>query len=174
MGPFSNRCERETFMAEESFTAEGGCGCKKIRYRIKSKPLFVHCCHCRYCQRETGTAFALNAMIEFDRVELLKGEPITVLTPSESGKGQKIVRCPDCHVAVWSHYPGGGDAVAFIRVGSLDNPDLLPPDVHIYTSSKQPWVTLGDGAPVFEEFYDLPKTWPAESLARIQAMKAKS
>jgi hypothetical protein len=136
-------------------------------------PLFVHCCHCRWCQRETGSAFVMNALIETDRVELLSGAPELVLTPSNSGKGQKIARCPRCQVAVWSHYPGGGPFLRFVRVGTLDDPDALPPDVHIYTTSKQPWVVLPEGAHVVPEFYDRATAWPAESLERAKALRPK-
>ena len=152
---------------------EGGCDCRTVRYRMTSGPLFVHCCHCRWCQRETGAAFALNAMIEADRVELLAGEPELVLTPSESGKGQKIWRCPRCRIAVWSNYPGAGDAVRFVRVGTLDNPDAMPPDIHIFTMSKQPWVNVEGGAPAFAEFYDIATLWPPASLARRAAYRAR-
>lgn len=152
-------------------TRDGGCTCRQVRFRMTSKPLFVHCCHCRWCQRETGTAFALNAMIEADRVELLSGEPEMVLTPSASGKGQKIWRCPACRVALWSNYGGAGDGVRFVRVGTLDEPDALPPDIHIFTSSKQPWVVLPEGATAVPEFYDMGKMWPAESQERRKAMR---
>ncbi|MGF1608657.1 MAG: GFA family protein, partial [Kiloniellales bacterium] len=135
---------------EADFSAEGGCTCRAVRYRMISRPLFVHCCHCRWCQRETGTAFALNAMIEADRVVLLQGELEVVNTPSNSGKGQKIVRCRTCRIAVWSHYAGAGDAIKFVRVGTLDEPDLLPPDIHIFTASKLPWVILPPGVPAVE------------------------
>src|SRR5512141_1581924 len=110
-------------MSSESSFFDGGCTCHFVRYRMTTKPLFVHCCHCRWCQRETGASFALNALIEADRVRLLQGEVEVVDTPSESGKGQKIVRCPKCHIAVWSNYGGGGDVVRFVRVGTLDDPD---------------------------------------------------
>lgn len=156
-----------------SFPAEGGCDCRAIRYRMTTPPLFVHCCHCRWCQRETGAAFALNAMIESDRVVLLKGAPETVNTPSNSGKGQKIVRCPVCRLALWSHYAGAGENVKFMRVGTLDNPDLLPPDIHIFTSTKQPWIKLGDGAPVAPEYYDLNDYWPKESLERRRILRGE-
>jgi hypothetical protein len=116
-------------------TFEGGCTCRAVRYQMIISPMFVHCCHCRWCQRETGASFALNAIIEADRVILVSGAPETVNTPSNSGKGQKIVRCPTCRVAVWSHYAGFGDAVSFVRVGTLDEPDRLPPDIHIFTYS---------------------------------------
>ncbi len=152
------------------FTAEGGCACGGVRYRITSRPMFVHCCHCRGCQRETGAAFALNALIETECVEIIKGAPGAVMTPSESGNGQTIIRCPVCHVAVWSHYSGAKDKIAFIRVGTLDEPDLLPPDIHIYTVSKQPWIMLPDGVPAYAEFYRWSQEWSAEALARRAAV----
>src|SRR5258708_37915948 len=115
---------------------EGGWDCKGVRYRMETKPLFVHCCHCRWCQRETGASFALNAMIESDRVTVLAAKPELVDTPSQSGKGQKIARCPKCRIAVSSHYAGAGSALSFERVGQLHNPDALPPDIHNFTASK--------------------------------------
>jgi len=158
-------------MAEEDgMTLEGGCTCGAVRYRMTSKPMFVHCCHCRWCQRETGAAFALNAMIEADRVIVTRGAPETVDTPSNSGKGQKFVRCPSCRIALWSHYAGAGDAVSFVRVGTLDEPDRLPPDIHIFTSSKQPWVVLSPDVPAFDIFYDRNEMWPEESLERRRAV----
>lgn len=150
---------------------EGGCTCRGVRYRLSSEPLFVHCCHCRWCQRETGSAFAINALIEAERVRLLQGRPDIVPTPSESGSGQRIARCPDCRVAVWSHYAGLGDACCFLRAGTLDDPDRLSPDIHIYTMSKQPWVVLPSGVPVMHEYYDRREYWPEVSLARLQRLK---
>ena len=155
---------------EENYSMEGGCTCGAVRYRMTSKPMFVNCCHCRWCQRETGASFALNAIIEADRVALLKGSPEAVDTPSESGKGQKIVRCPDCRIALWSNYAGAGDVLNFIRVGTLDEPDRLSPDAHIYTASKQPWVLLPPGIPAFERYYNRKELWPKESLARLRAL----
>lgn len=155
-----------------AFPLEGGCDCRTIRYRLETAPLFVHCCHCRWCQRESGSAFALNAMIEADRVTLLGAAPELVDTPSASGKGQAIARCPRCRVAVWSHYAGLGTAASFVRVGTLDDPDALPPDVHIFTASKQPWVMLPAGTPAFPAFYDRARLWPAASLARREALLA--
>jgi hypothetical protein len=147
---------------------EGGCTCRHVRYRMTTRPLFVHCCHCRWCQRETGSAFVLNAMIEAERVELLSGDVDVVDTPSESGRGQKIARCPKCRIAVWSNYAGAGDLIRFVRVGTLDEPDRLPPDVHIFTMSKQPWVVLPQGTPAYHEYYKASDIWPADSLARRQ------
>ena len=154
----------------DPFSFDGGCTCRAVRYRLQSEPLIVHCCHCRWCQRETGASFALNALIEADRVTVIEGEPEVVDTPSASGKGQRIARCPHCHVGLWSHYAGGGTAVAFVRVGTLDDPDRLPPDIHIFTSTKQPWVTLSGDVPVVPEYYRSAERWPAQSLARRAAL----
>lgn len=157
----------------DPFPLDGGCTCGAVRYRMTTRPLFVHCCHCRWCQRETGASFALNAMIEADRVELLQGADALELvpTPSLSGKGQKIARCTRCHIALWSHYAGAGEAVSFVRVGTLDEPDHLPPDIHIFTMSRQPWVVLPSGTPAVREYYRRSDHWPAESIERLKAMK---
>jgi hypothetical protein len=156
----------------DEFPIEGGCTCRNVRYRMQTPPLFVHCCHCRWCQRETGAAFALNAMIEADRVVVMQGEPQIVATPSNSGRGQKITRCPTCWIALWSNYAGAGDAIRFVRVGTLDDPDRLPPDIHIFTSTKQPWVALPPGTPAVAEYYDRDRYWPAESLERRRVLLA--
>lgn len=157
-------------MRENKFPLDGGCDCGHIRYRMLTPPLFVNCCHCRWCQRETGASFALNAMIESDRVLVTAGEPVLIDTPSASGAGQMIARCPKCLIAVWSHYAGAGPVVKFLRVGTLDEPDCLPPDVHIFTSTKQPWVVLPADVPAAAEYYDREQLWPAESLARRKAI----
>ena len=159
--------------ATNIYPLNGGCDCRAIRYRMEIKPLFVHCCHCRWCQRETGASFALNALIEAERVTPISGEPEIVDTLSASGKGQKIARCPKCRIAVWSNYSGAGPAFRFVRVGTLDEPDHLPPDIHIFTSSKQPWVVLPPDVPAVPEYYDRKKYWPPESLARRKALLAK-
>jgi hypothetical protein len=150
--------------------AEGGCTCRAVRYRLARSPLIVHCCHCRWCQRETGSAFALNALIESTELAVLEGQPEVVPTPSASGKGQRIARCPLCRVALWSRYAGGGDAFSFVRVGTLDEPDRFPPDVHIYTESKQPWVLIPPGARAFPQYYRSAAVWSAASLARRKAL----
>ena len=152
---------------------EGGCSCGHVRYRIEAPPIIVHCCHCSWCQRETGSAFVVNALVEADRVSLLQGEVALVHTPSASGRGQRIARCPHCHVALWSHYPGGGDAIRFIRAGTLDAPGSITPDLHIYTSTRLPWVRLPEGARAFAEFYDPREEWPAAAAVRYRAAKQR-
>lgn len=154
------------------FPLEGACTCGRIRYRLDAPPLFVHCCHCTWCQRETGSAFAVNALIESSRVTRLTGEPQPILTPSASGRGQIISRCPCCHVALWSTYPNAGPSILFLRVGTLRQPHLLPPDIHIYTTTRLPWVAIPASARAVPEYYDPDEIWPAESIARFRAARA--
>ena len=149
---------------------EGGCACGAVRYRLATDPLFTHCCHCLNCQRQTGSAFVINLLIEADRVELLAGDPVPVDVPRDDGSAQRIFRCPTCQVAVFSEY--GRPEVRFVRGGTLDEPSSVVPDVHIFTVSKLPWITLPDSAPAFEVYYDSKALWPAASLERLAAVFA--
>ena len=153
---------------------EGVCTCRHVRYRLEGRPMIVHACHCRWCQRETGTVHALNALYEADRVVHTAAEPELIDTPSASGKGQRIARCPICKVAVWSNYAGLGALARFVRAGTLDDPGLLPPDVHIYVASKQPWVVLPEGVPAFAEYYDAQMVWSPESLERRRVLRERA
>jgi hypothetical protein len=151
---------------------EGRCTCGAVRYRLNARPIVVHCCHCTWCQRETGSAFAVNAFIEATQVELLQGRPEQTTLPSMSGKGQVLWRCADCGVTLWSNYAGAGPKFNFVRVGTLDEPAWAPPDIHIYKSTKQPWVILPEGVPAVPEFYKPADIWPAEGLERFKAARA--
>ena len=153
-----------------SVLREGGCACGAVRYRLLAEPLFVHCCHCLNCQRQTGSAFVVNLLIEADQVEVLGGDPQPVAVPREGGKKQKIWRCPTCQVAVFSQYTRA--RIRFVRAGTLDDPARYEPDVHIFTRSKLPWVTLPESTPAFEVYYDSKSLWPAASLARLEAVRA--
>jgi hypothetical protein len=153
---------------------EGGCTCGNVRYRLAGKPMIVHACHCSWCQRETGTAHALNALYEADRVEHLKAEPEFIQTPTASGRGQRVARCPNCKVAIWSNYPQAGPAVRFVRVGTMDSPGEYPPDIHIFTSSKLPWVTFPDRARVVAEFYNLDEVWSDDAKERLRIMRDRA
>lgn len=159
-------------MAESMEQPTGGCTCGQVRYRVLSSPMIVHCCHCRWCQRQTGTAFALNALLEADQVQLEQGAVETIVLDSPSGRGQSVTRCGSCRVAVWSSYYMGGlqEHVRFLRVGTLDDPDLMPPDVHIYTTSKQPWLQLPENANAVAAFYRFDATWSAANLRRREAL----
>ena len=151
---------------------EGGCACGSVRYRLTSDPLFIHCCHCLNCQRQTGSAFVINLLIEADRVELLGREPQPVGAPRDDGSKQLIFRCPTCQVAVFSEY--GRPEVRFVRGGTLDQPSAVAPDVHIFTRSKLPWIELPDTVPAFEVYYDSKSLWPAASLERLEAVMSRA
>ena len=129
-------------------TFDGGCFCGAVRYRLKSAPMFVHCCHCTDCQSQTGGAFAINAIIEADRIDIVKGAPVPVTMKTDSGRPHDIYRCPECQVAVWSDY--ARRPMRFVRVSTLDDRHAIVPDVHIFTRSKVPWVRLPDGARAFD------------------------
>ncbi|HEX6457291.1 MAG TPA: GFA family protein [Thermoleophilaceae bacterium] len=148
-----------------SVEREGGCACGTVRYRLASEPLFVHCCHCLNCQRQTGSAFVINLLIEAERVEVLGEAPRVVDVPRDHGKPQRIHRCPDCKIAVYSEY--GRADILFVRGGTLDHPTGIAPDVHIFTRSKVDWVSLPAGTPAFEKYYDEQALWPEESLRRL-------
>ena len=147
---------------------EGGCSCGALRYRLTSDPLFVHCCHCLNCQRQTGSAFVINVLIEADRMELVAGDAHPTDVPRDDGSKQRIFRCPTCEVAVFSEY--GRPEVRFVRAGTLDQPSAVSPDVHIFTRSKLDWVQLPDSVPAFKVYYDSKKLWPAASLERLRAV----
>jgi hypothetical protein len=151
---------------------EGGCACGEVRYRLTSAPMFNHCCHCLDCQRQTGSAFVLNALIETDRIEILKGAPEPTEMPTDSGRPHDVWRCPKCLTALWSDY-GRRPALRFVRIGTLDDPSALEPDVHIFTRSKQPWIGLPADTPAFEIYYDTKTLWPAEALERRKAALGK-
>lgn len=152
---------------------EGGCFCGAVRYRQHGRPMFVHCCHCTDCQRQSGGAFVINALIEADRIELVKGAPVVVTLPTESGYAHDVYRCPECQTALWSDY-GRRNWMYFVRVSTLDERIEFIPDVHIFTRSKLGWVRLPDGAAACDEYYSTSKLWPPESLARREAAREKA
>jgi hypothetical protein len=145
---------------------------RSVRYRLASDPLFIHCCHCRNCQRQTGSAFVVNLLIETERVELLAADPEPVDVPRDDGSRQRVFRCPACQVAVFSQY--GRPEVRFVRAGTLDEPRRTRPDVHIFTRSKLDWVVLPESVPAFDVYYDEQAAWPPESLERLEAVLAGS
>ena len=155
-----------------SVPREGGCSCGAVRYRLTSEPLFTHCCHCLNCQRQTGSAFVINLLIEADCVELLAGAPQAVDVPRDDSTAQRIFRCPTCQVAVFSEY--GRPEVRFVRAGTLDEPAAATPNVHIYTRSKLPWITLPDSIPAYDVYYDMQALWPPSSLERLEAIRRET
>lgn len=158
-------------MSTGSASLAGGCICGAVRYQLAAPPMFVHACHCTWCQRETGSAFAINALVETAAVTV-HGTPEEVVTPSASGRGQRIVRCRACRVALWSHYAGMGPGVSFVRAGTLDEAARITPDMHIFTASRVPWLQLPEGVPAVPEYYDMKAHWPGPSWARLKAARS--
>ena len=159
-------------------TFSGLCACGLVKFRLTSAPMFIHCCHCTDCQRQTGSAFVINALIEAKHIAA-DGTTEIVTLPTDSGRPHDVTRCPTCETALWSDY-GRRKTVFFIRVGTLDKPAAVPPDVHIFTRSKLPWVDLSKPAKgattrkpahVFKVYYDTNKEWPAASLKRRAALR---
>ena len=148
----------------------GHCTCKNMTFHFTADPMFINCCHCTWCQRETGSSYVINAVIETDRLVLDSGKTELIQTPSASGKGQKVHRCPTCKIALWSHYPGGGDKLSFVRVSTLKNARTLAPQAHIFTSTKQEWVSLSGSIPIFKDYYDRNSLWPKASLERLDIL----
>jgi hypothetical protein len=174
MNPNRNRAgQGEHSMPQAEIFSTGRCACGAVHYALGRAPMFVHCCHCTWCQRETGSAFALNALVETAAITVLRGRPEPHHIPSESGKGQDLMRCPECACVLWSHYGTGvADRVAFVRVPTLEDPDLAPPNIHIFTDSKQAWVDLSAAAvPVVPQYYRRSDHWPADSIARFNALR---
>lgn len=152
-------------MTKES-VFEGKCSCNKLRYRMNAKPLIVHACHCRQCQRVTGTAFVMNAVVEKTRLEILSGGVANYHFPDTC---HTVFFCPECVTYVWSEYKNGAfNDCRFVRVGTLNEPDRLPPDVHIFTESAQPWVHIPSDAAKFDRFYSIKEQWAGDSLARME------
>jgi hypothetical protein len=150
----------------------GRCACSSIRYQLLAQPMFVHCCHCEDCQRLTGSAFVLNAIIETQAIKLLRGKPVAVSVPRENGP-HDIYRCPKCQTALLSDY-GHKPNVRFVRIGTLDKPGTLKPDVHIFTRSKVKWLKLPKRTPAFRDYYETSKLWPKASFKRLNAALGKA
>lgn len=150
---------------------EGGCACGAVRYKLTNTPLIVHACHCRDCQRLTGTAFATDIWIESRCVETNSGKLSSCRLAGGSGQPHDVFFCERCGTTVWSRYHPVPWAL-FVRAGTLDNPDAVQPDLHIFTRSKAPWLQLPEGARTFDTFYQLDEVWPPDSLERRRVARS--
>ena len=147
---------------------EGGCACGKARYKLTASPLVVNVCHCRDCQRLTGSAFVVNIWIERRFVEADHSRLSSIMLSAGSGKPHEVFHCPDCGTALWSKYHAAPGDTLLVRAGTLDRPDTVKPDVHIFTRSKVPWFDLPSGVPIFDGFYKIAEFWPPESRERLR------
>lgn len=154
---------------------EGGCECGAVRYRLTSEPMTVNCCHCLDCQTISGSAFALNAMIETDRIEVIVGKPKAFDLHREGSGKTTSWRCPTCLSLLWADHPMMGDAFRFVRVGTLDDAASLPPDAHYFVVRKHPWITIPEGVPAFDRLPGKGEGgWGPEAQQRFDAALARS
>jgi hypothetical protein len=151
-------------------TREGGCACGAVRYRAEGEPMMVHNCHCRLCQRQTGSTSVVNAFFEGERVTLLRGELSEHEVKGGSGRAHTICRCKACGTALWSWYARLGRLSYGVRVGTLDDPESVKPDVIIFTESMMPWVSLPKDIPVFEQYYDFREVLAPEKFERLMKL----
>jgi hypothetical protein len=149
--------------------AEGGCFCGAVRYRIKVEPIFVNACHCRDCQKLTGSAFALNGMVEQDKVVVTAGE-------EEIARREDAVRCGRCGTLLWAEHPFFGSAILFVRMGTLDEAERFGADAHFFLRSKHPWVSVPEDLPRFETLPgdDDPPLFSPAQQARVDAARPRS
>ena len=150
---------------------EGQCACGAVEYHLTAKPMFVNCCHCRECQRHTGSAFVLNGIIETAHIKQTSGIVVPFAVWTTSGAAHDIYHCAECQTALWSDY-GRRPGIRFLRIGTLNAPERCPPDAHIFVESKAPWLALDNSIPKFNEFYDIEAIWPPESVERRTAARA--
>jgi hypothetical protein len=149
---------------------EGGCACGAMRYRLKNEPIYVNNCHCRQCQRQTGSTSVVNAFTEAENFEVLQGESWQHTVKAGSGGPHTIFRCSECGTAIYSQYPRFGPLGIGVRVGTLDDPGSLTPDATIFIVERMPWVTLPEGIPHFESYYDPPEILPPARAERFREL----
>ena len=129
-------------------TQSGGCQCGEIRYRIRSEPITLYVCHCRDCQRQSGSAFGMSLVVPESSFELLSGSLKTFTVRADSGRTKTCAFCPTCGVRLYNAVRPGRISV---KAGTLDDVSKLRPEGHGWTSRKQPWVTLPSDVPCYGE-----------------------
>ena len=148
----------------------GGCGCGHVQYSVVGEPIFANNCHCRLCQRQTGSTSVVNAFFESERITLVQGELTEHVVTAGSGGAHTICRCGQCGTALWSRYPRLGTLGSGLRVGTLDEPGSITPDAVIFTESAMPWVALPTDIPTFAQTYDFREVLAADKVARLMAL----
>jgi hypothetical protein len=152
-------------------TLTGGCACGSVRYQIKDEPMFTHACHCLDCQRTTGSAFVIHTVVARDDFAV-EGDTRTATLPTGSGAGCDLTFCSECGTYITVRYRYHPVPVIAVRSGTLDDTGKVTPQAHIFTRSKQSWLSLPEDAPAFEEAYDRTQVWPADSVARYEGLAA--
>jgi hypothetical protein len=127
---------------------EGGCHCGASRYHCTSEPELTFYCHCRDCQRTTGSPYSMELMVADDGFEI-EGSLSSYVVTGDSGKPVTRWFCSACGSGIYLE-SAADPGYVFLKVGSLDDASWVKPDVHIYTAAKQPWTHISDGLPEYE------------------------
>jgi hypothetical protein len=125
---------------------EGGCACQAVRYRVTAKPVAMLNCHCRDCQRSSGTAYSSILVVPAPAFTLLQGAPRAHETLAESGNRVRREHCPTCGAPLFARNASLTGFVG-IRPASLDDPSWFSPTVDIWTASAHPWDVMDPDRP---------------------------
>ena len=151
----------------------GGCICGQVKYQIIDKPLFTQACHCKDCKVLTGSSYVVNSSI-LENTLIVEGEVSSTELKAGSGASYKTYFCTKCGNYVYADYDSAVGRLT-VRTKTLDNSEKFPPQVHIFTKDKDPWLNLSEDVICFKEMYDQKKTWPEDSLNRYnEYLKANS
>ena len=147
----------------------GRCACGRVSYKIKEDPLFTYACHCKDCQRTTGSAFVVHLILA-ERDFEIEGDTRSATVPSGSGAGCDLHYCAECGIYVWCRYLYHQVPVLAVRGGTLDDTNAVRPQAHIFTRNMQSWFRLPEGVPSFKNGIDRNEAWSADSLKKYNAL----
>ena len=158
---------------ENNEKLKGGCICGQVKYYITEKPLFTQACHCKDCKVLTGSSYVVNSSV-LENTLIVEGEVSSTELKAGSGASYKTYFCTKCGNYVYADYDSAVGRLT-VRTKTLDNSEKFPPQVHIFTKDKDPWLNLSEDVICFKEMYDQKKTWPEESLNKYnEYLKANS
>jgi hypothetical protein len=140
-------------------TRAGGCQCGAVRYRIAGERLVVYACHCRDCQRQTASAFALSIPVRASAFAV-QGRLDRWSRTADSGATTDCFFCPACGTRIYHASSRSPDRVT-VKGGTLDETADLTPVAHLWMSRKQPWLPLPTGVPMFDTQPDDLAGWRA-------------
>lgn len=126
----------------------GSCLCGKVRYEIRGPPQEMYFCHCRMCQKATGTAFATNMLVRVEDFAIVAGRES--LTPYPSSPGEIRHFCSSCGSPVYNEAERRKETVS-VRCGLLDSDPMIRPAQHFYARFKAPWFEISDGLPALAD-----------------------
>jgi hypothetical protein len=158
---------------DDATIRQGGCGCGAVRYRIERAPIFVNNCYCALCQLQTGSTSSAYAFFEIEAVEVLSGKLKRFAQQTGTDRKQKVMQCSECGIGLFFQpWPTGRHGIC-VRLGTFDDPWDIVPDAAVYVTERMPWVTLPEGIPTFDAYYNPDTLLPPERNARLRALLDK-